>query len=216
MRDAPGETMPKHIVVAGECMSSIAKTYGFTWDVIYNHPKNAKLREKRPDPNVLFPGDVVAIPEAIPIKVQRQTGRVHELKVVVPRAILRLKLMLDGEPLANETYELLIDQHEQICGTTDGDGFINEKLSPDAKSVRLFVGEERVERELRLGHVDPVDSIAGLQQRLNNLGFTCPSTGELCDRTRGAFQAFQQQNSLEVSDAPNQATFDKLLTAHGC
>lgn len=188
----------------------------FSRDVIYNHPSNAKFREKRPDPNVLLPGDVVAIPEGIPIEAKRQTGQVDVFRVQVPRSILKLKLLLDGEPLANEAYELHVDEREEICGTTDGEGFINEKIRPDAKSARLFVGEQRVERELCLGHVDPVHSIAGLQQRLNNLGFTCPTTGKMCDKTRGALQAFQQANSLEASEVPDQATLDKLVTVHGC
>lgn len=208
--------MPRHTVVAGDCLCSVAKTYGLSWDAIYNHPKNAPLRAKRPDPNVLYPGDVIAIPDTRPITAMRATGEVHEFRVVVPRAVLKLKLTLDGEPLANEPYELLIDQGKQHNGTTDGEGFLTEKINPDARVARLFLGEERVERELRLGHIDPVDTIAGLQQRLKNLGFECPTTGKLCARTRRAFQAFQAQQSLEQSDVPNQATQDKLLESHGC
>jgi N-acetylmuramoyl-L-alanine amidase len=56
--------MPKkHIVKQGECISSIADAHGFFPDNIWNDAANTKLRGKRKDPNVLYSGDVVVIPD---------------------------------------------------------------------------------------------------------------------------------------------------------
>jgi hypothetical protein len=52
-----------HIVVKGDTLSGIAKKHGFKdWRTIYNDPSNAAFRRKRPNPNLIFPGDVVVIP----------------------------------------------------------------------------------------------------------------------------------------------------------
>lgn len=54
----------EHVVRQGECLSAIAKRYGFaSYRIIYDHPDNAELRRARPNPNLLFPGDVIVIPD---------------------------------------------------------------------------------------------------------------------------------------------------------
>lgn len=55
--------MPEYAVKQGDCMESIAQKFGLFWEKIWNHPKNVKLNEQRKDPNVLYPGDVVFVPE---------------------------------------------------------------------------------------------------------------------------------------------------------
>jgi LysM domain len=53
-----------YIVNIGDSLSSIARRHGIkSWRELYNHPDNAGLRSKRPNPNVIFPGDVVIIPQ---------------------------------------------------------------------------------------------------------------------------------------------------------
>ena len=74
--------MPNHTVKQGECLSSIAAKYGFgDWKALYDHPSNAALKKKRPNPHVLFPGDVVSIPEKEKKQARVKTGQ--ELKLTV-------------------------------------------------------------------------------------------------------------------------------------
>ena len=50
-------------------MSSIAALYGFAdYQLIYGDGANAELRRLRPNPNVLYPGDRVFVPEVTPSK----------------------------------------------------------------------------------------------------------------------------------------------------
>ena len=57
--EAAGEL---HVVEQGECLSSLTQLYGFSdYRQIYYHPNNSELRRKRPNPNVLYPGDEVFI-----------------------------------------------------------------------------------------------------------------------------------------------------------
>jgi N-acetylmuramoyl-L-alanine amidase len=52
----------KHVVREGECLASIAFENGFFPDTIWRHADNSALKERRENPNVLQPGDVLFIP----------------------------------------------------------------------------------------------------------------------------------------------------------
>src|SRR5688572_3157893 len=110
--------MPKHVVQQGECLSTIAKRYGFPdYRTVYEHPDNAELRRKRPNPNLLFPGDVVAIPEPKVRTAAVATGQVHRFQVTLPKKELHLQLKdHEGKPIANEPYVLEVDGEPPVEG----------------------------------------------------------------------------------------------------
>jgi peptidoglycan hydrolase-like protein with peptidoglycan-binding domain len=60
--------------------------------------------------------------------------------------------------------------------------------------------------ELKLGHLDPYDTISGLQQRLNNLGFACGDpTGEMNEGTKLAMRSFMaKRRPDETTDGQEQ------------
>jgi hypothetical protein len=59
----PGIMSTAYTVQRGDNLSVIAKRNGLrSWKEIYNDPENADFRRKRPNPNLIFPGDVVMIP----------------------------------------------------------------------------------------------------------------------------------------------------------
>jgi hypothetical protein len=61
-----------YTVKTGDHLTKIAQQHGFSrWQDIYNHPSNQQFRLKRPDPNKIFPGDVIMIPD-LPGKMQPQ------------------------------------------------------------------------------------------------------------------------------------------------
>ena len=93
----------QHRVVEGECFSSLAAKYGFPSErVLYELEENRELRERRPDPNILFPGDEVFIPERKTKQVACEDGVEHCFEVTLPKVELRLALRGDnGEPHAH-------------------------------------------------------------------------------------------------------------------
>lgn len=55
-----------HTVVRGESLSLIARKYGVdSWRRLYDHPDNASFRMLRPNPNLIYPGDRIAIPSSL-------------------------------------------------------------------------------------------------------------------------------------------------------
>lgn len=68
--------MPRtHIVVEGENLSTIAQAEGFRdFRKLYDAQENAALRAKRPNPNLIFPGDEVVIPDRKPVKIPVTPG----------------------------------------------------------------------------------------------------------------------------------------------
>ena len=75
--------------------------------------------------------------------------------------------------------------------------------------------EEEFFWSLALGALDPMETVTGVQARLNNLGFCCGKVDNVVGpRTRAALRAFQSSENLEVTGEVDDATRSKLLAAH--
>lgn len=120
-------------------------------------------------------------------------------------------------PLGNAPYELEVDGIV-YPGTTDAEGVLRQAVAPNVRRAvaRVRHGEHMLEYDLRLGGVDPIDSITGLQQRLNNLAFDSgPVDGIVGPLTRGAIRRFQSHCGLDVTGRADDQTRRKLLDIHG-
>jgi hypothetical protein len=152
--------MPIYIIKAGDCLSSIAISHGFSdWHKIYHDSSNAEFRQLRPNPNVIFPGDKLNIPEAERRLESCATEQRHQFLRPSRTTLLRLKLLDDGgEPLAGIQYLLHIELDE-IEGETDDDGMLEEKIPADLKeaqlSLRLPPEKDELQEEIFNG--DKVD-----------------------------------------------------------
>lgn len=207
--------MPDHVVTQGECLSSIADEYGFFWESLWEHPRNASLKAQGRHPNALLPGDVVHIPDKRVKEYTRATGARHTWRVRGVPMKVRVQILDDDVPRAHEPFTLDVDG-VIVVGATDGDGFVEATLPRRAWRGVLTVGEgETATRyDLQLGHLDPVETVSGVQARLANLGYQCPTTGELDDATRAALAAFQAVAKLAVTGEADDATRAKLRTLH--
>lgn len=206
-------------VKQGDCMSSIARRTGHFWETLWNDPANSELQAARNDPNVLLMGDQVTVPQLRPKQEPGATEMRHRFVRRGEPSKLRMQVLRDNQPLANQPYELIIDKTITRTGTTDPEGKIETPIPGDAKRGELFVGEEpkRYRYTLALGAVQPSDSLDGVQQRLKNLGFYGGSVdGNMNDDTRVAVKAFQEKQGLPVTGEADDATRDKLKEEHGC
>lgn len=56
-------TTRPYTVKSGDTLSRIAEDHGLSWRGLYDLQENADFRAKRPDPQKIFVGDVINIPE---------------------------------------------------------------------------------------------------------------------------------------------------------
>lgn len=207
-----------HTVREGECLASIAKSYGFhDWRTVYEHGDNAALRRARPNPSLLLPGDQVAIPPLFEKVAKRPTGQAHRFQIKLARKELALQLRdHDGAPLASEPYELEVDGATPRKGQTDGEGRLRELVPVGSAQARLTVGDRVI--ELRLGHLEPLreipdEHLEGVDDRLRNLGYP---VGPTKASRAAALALFQADHDLEITGRPDTATIDALEQHHGC
>jgi len=211
-----------HTVKQGECLASIARAYGFSsYLVLYEHPANANLKLTRPNPNQLAPGDLVAIPEPVPVTAKKATGQIHEFRVEREKPRLRLILRdVKGEPLKNQDYLLELGE-EQRYGATDGNGLLDEPFGFEHRTAKLTVvrgigeHEQTLVFNLKLGHVDPVTTVAGAQGRLANLGLYAGAIdGIFGPITRAAVLSFQALMQLPTTGDLDDTTRSRLESYH--
>src|SRR4051812_34537990 len=104
--------MIEHIVQQGECTSSIADSYGLSWKRLWNLPENGNLKRLRKNPNLLLPGDIIAIPEKEKREETKPTDQRHRFQSDRQRVLLRLRLLAAGKPIAGESYVLQLGDAE--------------------------------------------------------------------------------------------------------
>jgi N-acetylmuramoyl-L-alanine amidase len=217
--------MMTHTVIQGERLAEIALRHGFpSGRALYDHPANEEFRRKRPDPNLIFPGDRIAIPELGVKDVGASTENRHRFRKRILKKYLRIE-MSDPEKnrLSERPYELRVGRGNGeplvLEGVLDRNGQLHEEIPVDAKQGTLKVGLENrtVELDLLIDYLDPVSEISGIQARLKNLAFDCgPVDGVLGPKTRAALRCFQEAEGLSVTGEPDEPTGNALCKEHGC
>lgn len=202
-------------VKQGDCISSIAFEHGFFADTIWNHPNNAELKKKRKDLNILMPGDIVFIPDKRIKELSEPTNQVHKFKCKNTPEKFKLQLLINGEPRADETYELEIDDLK-FSGKTDSQGRLEQSTPPDAKNGKLILANGTEVYELQFGKLNPSDEISGVQGRLRNLGlYFGPIDGIMSDELEEAIQEFQFTKNIEPDGKLTPATTAALKQDYG-
>jgi N-acetylmuramoyl-L-alanine amidase len=189
-------------------MSSLAHQYGFRdWRTIYRDPLNADLRKLRPDPNLLAPGDSIAIDRKTKTE-DVPTTRRHVFRTLSSTTKLRIKL----HEMAPKRYALAVDG-EAVAQPFPANGLIEHIIVPTASSAALtlwFTDEEAEEGLvwlLDIGSLVPVALVEGVKQRLNNLGCGAGEENAIVDdQTTAAIATFQS-----LADAPQTGVLDDQL-----
>lgn len=214
--------MIKHKVKSGDCLASICKEYGFHDPaIIFDDQANADLKSTRKNMHVLMKKDTVVIPE--------KTNKTAELspetsaKFTVKGIITQFSMLIqsfDGQALADKHY-LLEVEGKKYEGKTDGNGLIEHKVDAAAINAELTVylddnKKNNIFWPLEIGSLAPAVEKAGLQARLNNLGYYCKNeTGNMDKSTKAAVLAFKQSNGLPADDVVDSACQNKVLSVYG-
>jgi N-acetylmuramoyl-L-alanine amidase len=207
-----------HTVQQGEHLSSIAEKYGFrTYQTIWNHSDNAQLKNKRVNPNVLYPGDVLFIPDKTLRTEAIATGAVHVFQVMASN--LRLSITIRdraGKRLPNIACELEVDG-QKIQLTTNGDGHVEQAIPRGAQGGTFRVPDLNIESPVKIGHLDPMEEKSGFAGRLRNLGYYRGDLENIDqDQLLSAIEEFQCDSGLTVDGIAGPNTMAKLKDFHGC
>lgn len=214
-----------HTIIQGDTLTRIAAEYKFqSWKDLYNHPENAEFRTKRGNPDLIFPGDTIIIPDPEPQKISVQAGSSHAFSLTKETETLRINVSAD-EGLETEGKKAVLkvgnDKLETILGR---DGALELELSDSAAEkgqLELYLDDNSDEPshtyELAIGHLDPAEELSGVQARCNALGFDCGVIdGIMGNKTREGVEMFQYVHELEVDGDPGPITQGKLKEIYGC
>lgn len=212
-----------YTVKQGDCLSSLAARFHLAnWHIIYDHSENASFREDHPNPNVIYPGDQVYIPDPEVVYHDKPTDGKHSFVRKQDKTLLRIVAAdEDEQPYPNSDYRLTIGD-KVYEGQTDGGGMLEEAIDARAESGELTIWWTGAPRrhctwKLHIGHLDPIQQMTGIQARLNNLGYNSgPVDGIRGPITTAAVKEFQKKHKLAVDGIPGPITQGKLKEVHGC
>ena len=222
----------EHIVHEGEHLAGIAAENGFqTLDAILDHPENAEFKKLRENPLLLVAGDRIFIPDPEPKDESAST----EQRAVFQLAGLGLELhakVVDQGFTAFSGDVALKAGGSTIPMKPNGEVF-EAFLDPSLKAATLQFPVSATERKrppinLEPGRLDPLDTLSGLQQRLNNLGYfagfvktAATDAKKLEEQDLQLFMAVQefQCDHMKVPDdvdgVPGKKTLDKMKEVYG-
>lgn len=204
----------RHVVLQGDSVSLLAERHGLAPDTIWGARANEGLRARRARMDVLFPGDEVAIPDRRPKQVACSTDARHRFRRRGVPMLFELQLLDErGAPRAHRDYLLEVDGVRHT-GRTDAEGVLRNYIHNGARRGRLTI-EGELEREVLFGHLDPIETVSGVQKRLTNMGFPCADDGgELRAATIVALRTFQRLCGLEPTGAIDDATREEIRACH--
>jgi len=204
--------MPRNITVRkGDCVTNISEKNGFFWNTVWSAPENSDLKKLRKDPNALLAGDKIVIPDKQKKLIDGSTNQTHKfVKKGIP-AKMKIRLLIEEDPIANSPYSMTIDKEFWSEGKTDSNGYINIPIPPKSEQCEVKVGpwDDQHIFAFQFGSLDPIDTDDGVLKRLFNLGY------EVEDEHETAVRAFQQDQGLDVTGIIDQATRDSVKKVFG-
>ncbi|HVS70491.1 MAG TPA: peptidoglycan-binding domain-containing protein [Phycisphaerae bacterium] len=213
-----------HSVAPGECLSSIASDFNFDdWRTIYYDGSNADFRQLRPNPNLIFPGDIINIPDFDSGHQSGATETTNVFNLTTKTTLLRIVIMdTKGQAVAGKRYTLEIPGVPLIDKTTGGDGMVETEIPPNAANGVLTVYHNGASAppmiwNLDIGGLAPIEEVAGYQARFNNLDFDSgPVDNIKGPLTEAAIKRFQTKYGLVVDGIVGPITRGKLKDQYGC
>src|SRR5262249_16897812 len=114
-----------------------------------------------------------------------------------------------GKPYEGKRFILNIGERE-IKGETTSRGMVDVEVPVTESTARLRVwllhdaedAPPTIDRDLSIGHIDPIDMISGVQGRLSNLGYACLITNEVNGPLLFAARSFRARHGLPEIEGP--------------
>jgi Putative peptidoglycan binding domain len=212
-----------YIVRQGDYLTKLASIHGFDAQTVWNDPANAELKNKRPDPELLCPGDVLMIPNEPPTGIALVVGAANRIVGTVPTTHVHMCFeTAEGDPYKTLDY-IVEGAGYEIKGTTDANGAVEFDVPVGAREVCVVFPDILKRFPLCIGDLDPIEEQSGIIQRLEQLGYRGWALAGLseapidqrpeCDEA--AIRSFQHDQQLAETGIMDAATRAALLKAHG-
>jgi hypothetical protein len=204
-----------YVIRQGDFLLKLATRFGFDADEVWNDDKNADLRQQRPDPNILLPGEMFYIPDSTetdPMPVITGTTNVFTPRPPTVTIICKFGGN-DSTTYASKAYT--ITELPEMTGlATDSEGVGNVEVPVSLDTATLVFSDTAESFTLCVGDLDPHDTPSGAQQRLTTLGFPLPDEPDEHD-LRCALAMFQCARGLDPTGDLDDQTAAKLKDEHG-
>lgn len=209
--------MIPYVVRPGDHLARLAHDRGFDAREVWDHPANAALRERRPNPQILAPGDVLYVPSTpTEAGMRLRAGATHTFAGAAPTGTLKLRFAQGDHALANAPYRIEGVPGPAIEGTTGADGTLTARIPVHVDAVVVVFTSTGTRYAVRIGHLDPVEEGSGVKSRLRHLGYLGAFGLEPRAReVRAAIRGFQRDRGIAPSGEVDDDTRAALLEAHG-
>lgn len=161
--------MEPYVIRQGDYLLSLAYQFGFDADAVWNDPKNADLRQLRSNPNILYPTDLLYIPDPTPAPMTTLTvGTTNSFVASAPT--VTITLTFSDTSLASQAYT--VRELEQLTGlTSDATGTVTFTIPVTLATATIVFTASGATYVVKIGNLDPIDTLSGVFQRLQHLGF---------------------------------------------
>ena len=211
-----------YIVRQGDHLARLAYVHGFDAAEVWSHERNAELREMGCKPELLAAGDILYLPIKPKEGLAFSAGTSNRYQARVPTVNVSLAFKDADRVLADEPYEVHGLGTDGSAGQTqerktDADGKVQLELPVTTREVTIVFPRQNVAYEVRVGDMDPVAELSGIQKRLENLGYL-PRERESASEgayVQGAIAEFQKQHGLSPTGTIDNDTSNLLRDEHG-
>jgi hypothetical protein len=206
-RLTPSEVdLKPYVICQGDYLSKLADQFGFDADAVWNDPQNADLKKLRPNPNILFPSDVLQVPGAAPtVTHDLTTGATNTFTRNPPTVVITVKFTDDS--LASQPYT--VQELAELTGlTTDASGTLSFTAPVTLEIATVVFTASGTTCPINVGHLDPIDTLSGIFHRLRHLGFVDISDSVDLDTIRMALRDFKRAQAGGSSASPDSTDGD--------
>jgi hypothetical protein len=207
-----------YIVRQGDYFTKLAHLRGFNAETVWNDPANEALKKKRASMDVLEPGDIVYVPDEPKPRLPIAGGVVNHYVARIPKVPVNVRLKVGGEILIDEPYVIRGVGPDPVRGKTDKNGYVTARVKVHVREIEVELPNRKRTLRVRVGDMDPMNELSGLQKRLTHLGYYLPTkTGtenfDALDPQQilSALKAFQAARKLPATGKLDDAT-RKALT----
>jgi hypothetical protein len=180
-----------YVIKQGDHLALLAYKFGFDADTVWNDPKNAQLRQLRPNRNLLWPTDILYIPDqnVPPVMKNLTTGTTNSFVSTAPMTTLSIAFV-GSTPTSYASRAYTIQELDQLTGlATDGNGVAKFQVPVTLQIATLVFSDTGESYAFSIGEMDPINTLSGIFKRLQNLGYV---------DTSAQLDAFTPANNLGI------------------